>query len=156
ELSARSLHTPTASRDPRRMRLLVVADERRITAVLRPGLGELGYVVAAARVGVIGPQHAPAATYNTTLLAILLPPLHVLGPLRAFAVLEYLLRHPGQALSRTQIAERVWSWEFHGDSNIIDVYIGYLRRKLDAAGEPSAIETLRGFGYRLRNEAQRA
>jgi DNA-binding response OmpR family regulator len=79
----------------------------------------------------------------------------VLTP-REFAVLEYLLRHPGQALSRTQIAERVWSWEFHGDSNIVDVYIGYLRRKLDAAGEPSAIETLRGFGYRLRNEAQRA
>src|SRR5262245_8373534 len=73
----------------------------------------------------------------------------VLTP-REFAVLEYLLRHPGQALSRTQIAERVWSWEFHGDSNIVDVYVGYLRRKLDAAGEPSAIETLRGFGYRLR------
>jgi DNA-binding response OmpR family regulator len=78
----------------------------------------------------------------------------VLTP-REFAVLEYLLRHPGQALSRTQIAERVWSWEFQGDSNIVDVYIGYLRRKLDAAGEPSAIETLRGFGYRLR-EAPRA
>jgi DNA-binding response OmpR family regulator len=70
----------------------------------------------------------------------------VLTP-REFAVLEYLLRHPGQALSRTQIAERVWSWEFHGDSNIVDVYVGYLRRKL---GEPAAIETLRGFGYRLR------
>jgi two-component system, OmpR family, response regulator MprA len=77
----------------------------------------------------------------------------VLTP-REFAVLEYLLRHPGQALSRTQIAERVWSWEFHGDSNIVDVYIGYLRRKLDTAGEPSAIETLRGFGYRLRGEAR--
>jgi DNA-binding response OmpR family regulator len=79
----------------------------------------------------------------------------VLTP-REFAVLEYLLRHPGQALSRTQIAERVWSWEFHGDSNIVDVYVGYLRRKLDATGEPSAIETLRGFGYRLRNEARDA
>ena len=79
----------------------------------------------------------------------------VLTP-REFAVLEYLLRHPGQALSRTQIAERVWSWEFQGDSNIVDVYIGYLRRKLDDAGEPSAIETLRGFGYRLRGEARDA
>jgi DNA-binding response OmpR family regulator len=75
---------------------------------------------------------------------------------REFAVLEYLLRHPGQALSRTQIAEGVWSWEFHGESNIIDVYIGYLRRKLDEEGIPSIIETLRGYGYRLRNEGHRA
>ena len=57
----------------------------------------------------------------------------VLTP-REFAVLEYLLRHPGQALSRTQIAERVWSWEFHGDSNIVDVYVGYCRAYLAAAG----------------------
>ena len=77
----------------------------------------------------------------------------VLTP-REFAVLEYLLRHPGQALSRSQIAERVWSWEFHGETNIVDVYIGYLRRKLDEAGTPSVIETLRGYGYRLRDEAQ--
>jgi DNA-binding response OmpR family regulator len=77
----------------------------------------------------------------------------VLTP-REFAVLEYLLRHPGQALSRSQIAERVWSWEFHGETNIVDVYIGYLRRKLDEAGAPSAIETLRGYGYRLRDEAR--
>jgi len=75
---------------------------------------------------------------------------------REFAVLEYLLRHPGQALSRSQIAERVWSWEFHGETNIVDVYVGYLRRKLDEAGEPSAIETLRGFGYRLRSEVRSA
>jgi len=79
----------------------------------------------------------------------------VLTP-REFAVLEYLLRHAGQALSRTQIAEHVWSWEFHGETNIVDVYIGYLRRKLDAAGAPSAIETLRGYGYRLRNGAHGA
>jgi DNA-binding response OmpR family regulator len=75
---------------------------------------------------------------------------------REFAVLEYLLRHPGQALSRTQIAEGVWSWEFHGESNVVDVYIGYLRRKLDEDGVPSIIETLRGYGYRLRNEGHRA
>jgi len=79
----------------------------------------------------------------------------VLTP-REFAVLEYLLRHPRQALSRTQIAERVWSWEFHGETNIVDVYIGYLRRKLDAEGGPSVIETLRGYGYRLRNGAPHA
>lgn len=79
----------------------------------------------------------------------------VLTP-REFAVLEYLLRHPGQALSRAQIAEHVWTWEFHGETNIVDVYIGYLRRKLDADGTPSAIETLRGYGYRLRDGARGA
>jgi DNA-binding response OmpR family regulator len=79
----------------------------------------------------------------------------VLTP-REFAMLEYLLRHPGQALSRSQIAERVWSWEFHGETNIVDVYVGYLRRKLDRAGEPSNIETLRGYGYRLRDEPRGA
>jgi DNA-binding response OmpR family regulator len=79
----------------------------------------------------------------------------VLTP-REFAVLEYLLRHPGQALSRSQIAERVWSWEFHGETNVVDVYIGYLRRKLDETGAPSVIETLRGYGYRLRDEARYA
>lgn len=75
---------------------------------------------------------------------------------REYAVLEFLLRHPGQALSRTQIAEGVWSWEFHGESNVVDVYIGYLRRKLDTDGVPSIIETLRGYGYRLRSEVHRA
>jgi DNA-binding response OmpR family regulator len=75
---------------------------------------------------------------------------------REFAVLEYLLRHPGQALSRAQIAEGVWSWEFHGESNIVDVYVGYLRRKLDGEGAPSFIETLRGYGYKLRNEVRGA
>jgi|SRR5215831_17781796 len=75
---------------------------------------------------------------------------------REYAMLEYLLRHPGQALSRSQIAERVWSWEFHGETNIVDVYIGYLRRKLDEGRAASIIETLRGYGYRLRNEARHA
>jgi DNA-binding response OmpR family regulator len=79
----------------------------------------------------------------------------VLTP-REFAMLEYLLRHPGQALSRSQIAERVWSFEFQGETNIVDVYVGYLRRKLDRAGEPSNIETLRGYGYRLRDEPRGA
>jgi DNA-binding response OmpR family regulator len=79
----------------------------------------------------------------------------VLTP-REFAVLEYLLRHPGQALSRAQIAERVWSWEFHGETNIVDVYIGYLRRKLDGGRMPSVIETLRGYGYRLRDDSRAA
>jgi DNA-binding response OmpR family regulator len=65
---------------------------------------------------------------------------------REFALLEYLLRHPGQVLSRTQILFAVWEYDADPSSNVVDVYIRYLRRKL---GEPSPITTLRGAGYRL-------
>ena len=64
---------------------------------------------------------------------------------REFALLEYLLRHPGQVLSRTQILFAVWEYDADPSSNVVDVYIRYLRRKL---GEPSPISTVRGAGYR--------
>jgi DNA-binding response OmpR family regulator len=69
---------------------------------------------------------------------------------REFALLEYLLRHGGQVLSRSQILNGVWGYTFDPGSNVVDVYVGYLRGKLDRAGEPSVIETVRGGGYRLR------
>jgi DNA-binding response OmpR family regulator len=64
---------------------------------------------------------------------------------REFTLLEYLLRHPGQVLSRTQILFAVWEYDADPSSNVVDVYIRYLRRKL---GEPSPISTVRGAGYR--------
>jgi DNA-binding response OmpR family regulator len=64
---------------------------------------------------------------------------------REFALLEYLLRHPNQVLSRTQILFAVWEYDADPSSNVVDVYIRYLRRKL---GEPSPITTMRGAGYR--------
>ncbi|HVM25979.1 MAG TPA: response regulator transcription factor [Candidatus Limnocylindrales bacterium] len=68
---------------------------------------------------------------------------------REFALLEYLLRHPGQVLSRIQILFAVWEYDADPSSNVIDVYIRYLRRKL---GEPSPIRTVRGAGYRYDPE----
>jgi DNA-binding response OmpR family regulator len=68
---------------------------------------------------------------------------------REFALLEYLLRHPGQVLTRTQIGEAVWGLDFENDSNVVDVYIGYLRRKLAIGGGGPAISTVRGVGYVL-------
>ena len=65
---------------------------------------------------------------------------------REFALLEYLLRHPGQVLSRTQILFGVWEYDADPSSNVVDVYVRYLRRKL---GEPSPISTVRGAGYRF-------
>ena len=67
---------------------------------------------------------------------------------REFAVLEVLLRHPGQVLTRTQIGEHVWNFDFLNESNVVDVYVGYLRRKLEGDGRP-LIHTVRGVGYRL-------
>ena len=68
---------------------------------------------------------------------------------REFSLLELLLRHPNQALSRTQIIERVWNFDFYSDTNVVDVYIGYLRRKIDEPFDPPLIQTVRGVGYKL-------
>lgn len=73
---------------------------------------------------------------------------------REFALLEYLMRHPGYALSRTQIAQHVWSFDFYGDYKVIDVYIGYLRRKIDRHGTGLLIQTVRGVGYCIRAEEE--
>ena len=72
---------------------------------------------------------------------------------REYMLLNYLLRHPGQVLTRTQIAEQIWNFDFVSDSNVVDVYIGYLRRKVDRGFTPSLIHTVRGVGYRLSAEA---
>jgi DNA-binding response OmpR family regulator len=67
-------------------------------------------------------------------------------------LLEFLLRHPGQALSRQQILDYVWSYDHAVQSSLVDVYISYLRRKLDQPGQPDPIQTVRGIGYRLKGE----
>ena len=68
---------------------------------------------------------------------------------REFALLEYLMRHPRQVLTRTQIGEAVWGLDFENESNVVDVYVGYLRRKLAGGGAGPAIKTVRGVGYVL-------
>ena len=68
---------------------------------------------------------------------------------REFAVLHYLMRHPEMVLSKAEILENVWDQAFDGSENIVEVYVGYLRRKIDAAFGVVSIETVRGMGYRL-------
>ncbi len=68
---------------------------------------------------------------------------------KEFAVLEFLLRHPNQVVSREQLADHVWSYDFEGVSNVVDVYIRRLRRKLDDPFDVKLVETVRGVGYRL-------
>jgi DNA-binding response OmpR family regulator len=67
-------------------------------------------------------------------------------PAREFTLAETFLRHPGQVLSREQLLDRVWGYDYDPGSNIVDVYVGYLRKKLGS----NLIETVRGMGYRLR------
>jgi two-component system, OmpR family, response regulator len=69
---------------------------------------------------------------------------------KEFALLELFLRHPGQVLTRTRILEHVWDYTYEGVSNVVDQYIGYLRRKIDRPFGIAQLETVRGVGYRLR------
>lgn len=69
---------------------------------------------------------------------------------KEFDLLEYLMSHPKQVLTRDRILEQVWGYDFMGDSNIIEVYIRYLRLKLEAEGEKRLIHTVRSVGYVLR------
>jgi two-component system response regulator MprA len=69
-----------------------------------------------------------------------------------FLLLELFLLHPRQVLTRSVIFERVWGYDFGPDSNSLEVYVSYLRRKLEAAGEPRLLHTVRGVGYVLREQ----
>ena len=73
---------------------------------------------------------------------------------REYALLEYFLRSRGRVLTRPVLAEHVWGLDFDPESNIIDVYVGYLRRKIDTAGERRLLHTVRGAGYALRADDQ--
>ncbi len=68
---------------------------------------------------------------------------------REFDLLEFFMRHPGQALERSTILSEVWGFDFLGGSNVVDVYVGYLRQKLGGGDASRLIETVRGVGYRL-------
>ncbi len=71
---------------------------------------------------------------------------------REYALLEYFLRNTGRVLTRPMITQHVWGMDWDPESNIVDVYVGYLRRKVDAQGEPRLLQTLRGAGYMLSAE----
>jgi DNA-binding response OmpR family regulator len=68
---------------------------------------------------------------------------------REFALLEFLLRNVGRTVSRSRIAEAVWNYQFDPETNVVDVYINYLRKKLTVSGNAPPIKTVRGIGYRL-------
>ncbi len=71
---------------------------------------------------------------------------------KEFELLQYFMRHPRQALTRDRLLQDVWGYDFEGNGNVLEVYIGYLRNKTEAGDEPRLIQTLRGVGYVLREE----
>jgi len=71
---------------------------------------------------------------------------------REFELLSFFMQHPRQVLTRDVLYDRIWGYDFGGESNIIEVYVRYLRAKLEDAGEPRLIQTVRGVGYALREE----
>src|SRR5512136_941949 len=73
---------------------------------------------------------------------------------KEYNLLEFLMRNPNRVLTRTQIAEHVWNLDFLSESNVVDVYIRYLRRKIDGANELKLIRTVRGSGYLISDEAE--
>ena len=68
---------------------------------------------------------------------------------REFALLEFLMRRSGEAVSKADLLHHVWDAHYEGDANVVEVYVGYLRRKIDTPFERQSLQTVRGAGYRL-------
>ena len=111
----------------------------RLRALQRRGAGERPAVVE------VGPLALDPAARELRRDGVVVP-----LSAKEFALLETLMRHPGEVLSRYQLLEQAWDREYDNRSNIVDVYISYLRDKIDRPFGTQAIETVRGVGYRLR------
>jgi two-component system, OmpR family, response regulator len=111
----------------------------RLRALLRRGTGERPAVLMAGDLSL-----DPAArTVRRGDVEVALTP-------KEFALLEYFMRHPGEVLTRTSMIEHVWDFAYEGDSNVVEVYVRYLREKIDRPFGRESLETVRGVGYRLR------
>lgn len=110
----------------------------RLRALIRRGAPERPAVLT------VGSLTLDPAAHTVTRRGVALSPTP-----REFAVLEFLMRNPGVAVSKTEILRAVWDTHFDGDDNVVEVYIGYLRRRVDRPFDCASIETVRGVGYRL-------
>ena len=110
----------------------------RVRALLRRGAGERPSVLEAGDVS-LDPATKRVARGETVIELTA----------REFAVLEFLMRRKGDVVSKREVLDGVWDYDFDGDPNIVEVYVGHLRNKIDRPFDRAAIETLRGSGYRL-------
>jgi len=148
------------------MRVLVVEDELRMASLVRRGLVEEGHAADVAGTGEDAVWMAQAHPYDAIVLdgELRLDPATrrawrgeteiVLSP-KEFALLETFMRRPGQVLSRLQLIEHAWDFAYENRSNVVDVYVRYLREKVDRPFGAASLETVRGVGYRLREDGDR-
>src|SRR5438874_1152522 len=127
------------------MRILVVEDDRKVASFIRKGLEEEGHTVDVAPDGEAALTRALDAPPDLLVLDVMLPKRDGFSVLKA-------LRADG-VLSRSMLAQHVWGLDFDPESNVVDVYVGYLRRRIQAEGEPKLLHTVRGAGYVLRVDA---
>ncbi|HUJ68649.1 MAG TPA: winged helix-turn-helix domain-containing protein, partial [Syntrophorhabdales bacterium] len=73
---------------------------------------------------------------------------------KEFSLLEYFMRNPGRVLTRTMIIEHVWNYDFDSGTNVVDVYVNYLRKKIDFREEQKLIHTVRGVGYVMKVQGE--
>ena len=156
------------------MKILVIEDDKTVGEYVRRGLDEAGYHVELVDDGDEGLRRASGrgANYDIMVLDLRLPKLSGIEVLRTlldtgsrevtrdgkrieltpkeYAVLEYLMRHQGRVMSRTLITEYAWDYHFDPGTNIVDVVITRLRKKIDQSREPKLIHTVRGVGYVVR------
>ncbi len=116
------------------------------------------FLVLVARLRALIRRGAPERPVNLTVGSLLLDPLkrsvsrngiQITLTAREFGLLLYLMRHPGEVVSKAEILDNVWDPMFEGGDNVVEVYIGYLRKKVDAPFGLSTLGTVRGMGYRL-------
>lgn len=131
------------------MHVLLVEDERKIAAYVKRGLEEQGYAVDVAYTGNEALDWSAVGTFDTRTFHVTRGGRLIDLAAKEYAVLECLMRAPGRVLSRIQIAEQVWSYDVYNQSNVVDVYIRNLRRKIDDPFDHKLIHTVRGLGYRL-------
>ena len=110
----------------------------RLRALMRRGTGERPPVLS---VGTLTMDPSPHEVRRAETVVDL--------TIREYSLLEYLMRHAGDVISKAELMAHVWDWDFDGDSNIVEVYVGYLRKKIDAPFDVKTLCTVRGAGYRL-------
>ena len=120
----------------------------------------MGELLARIRAVIRRVQHQPEATLEVGALSldphssyIRRGQRQILLTAKEFALMLFLMQHPDRVLTRTEILENVWDSNYDGFGNVVDVYINYLRNKLEECGEPRVIETVRGRGYILKKNA---
>src|SRR2546426_245000 len=127
------------------MRVLVVEDEPRMASVIRRSLAREGFAADVA-------GRAEGARWFAAAVGLRRGAARIDLAAKEFALLETFMRRPGEVLSRLELIEHAWDYAYENRSNVVDVYVRRLREKVDRPFDRSSIETVRGVGYRLRED----